>query len=550
MPELALTLTLAMLAVVWRPYLMPLGALLAEKPRACAILLAALPLVLRFALLGVHPVPVPTNYDEFSHLLVADTLLNGRLANAPHTFARFFETFFVLQEPTYSSIYPIGLGLSMAIGKLFFGLAWAGVLLTTAGFATACYWMLRGWTTPRWALAGGLLAALAYGPLSPWMNTYWGGSWTATAGCLVFGALPRLRAGANTRAGVLLGLGLGMHLLSRPFETVFLCLAAAIYLAPRHLRRLALPALVALPAPGLTLLQNHAVTGHWLTSPYVLSQEQYGVPAPLTFQPPLTPHRVLTPGQEMDFRMQAAFRPPGGETIAVWFARLGSRIRSWRFYFYPALYLAPALFVWNIRRPGYGYIAGVCVLFALGTNFFPAFRYHYIAGIACLFTLMTVEGLRHAPAPLARWLLALGFLHFGFWYAAHAAEPRPGAQQLVARDLWNGINHADSPRRDAAAQLAAIPGDLLVFVRYYPGHIFQEEWVWNDADIDRGRIIMARDLGDAEDLQLIRRYQGRTVLLLEPDALPPRLSAWEPQPASPPSAAPRPAQHDPFEPVR
>src|SRR5690349_7626142 len=80
------------------------------------ILLAALPVVLRLALLGHHPAPTPDLYDEFGHLLVADTLRHFRLANPAHPMGRFFETFFVLQQPTYSSIYPIGQGLAMAIG--------------------------------------------------------------------------------------------------------------------------------------------------------------------------------------------------------------------------------------------------------------------------------------------------------------------------------------------------------------------------------------------------------------------------------------------------
>jgi hypothetical protein len=540
--ELALTVVLGGVAFCWRPYLAPAAARLAERPRTCLALIAALPLVLRLALLATHPVPAPSNYDEFSHLLVADTLLNGRLANPAHAFARFFETFFVLQQPTYSSIYPPGLGFSMAVGRLFFGLPWAGVLLTTASFAAACYWMLRAWTTPVWALGGGVLAALSFGPLSPWMNTYWGGSWTATAGCLVFGALPRLRERAILSDGILLGVGLGMHLLSRPFETVFLVLAVALYWAPRGVRPLAVSGLIFLAAAGVTLLQNKRVTGEWLTSPYVVSQYQYGVPAPFTFQANPVPHRQLTPGQERDYQMQAGFR-------SAWFPRLATRVRSYRFYFYPPLYLALAAFLFTLRRaPQSRYLVLVCLLFALGTNFFPAFRYHYVAGIVCLFMLMAVEGLRATRAPAAGWLLTFAFLHFAFWYGAHATE-----SPLAAWDSWNGINSPGSPRTAVANELAAIPGDLLVFVRYWPAHIFQDEWVWNDADIDRSRVIFARDLGDTENLQLVHNYQGRTVLLLEPDAKPARLSAWVPEPTTDVQAIPSPApatQRDPFEPVR
>jgi hypothetical protein len=50
------------------------------------------------------------------------------------------------------------------------------------------------------------------------MNTYWGGAVSATAGCLVFGALPRLREYGRFRDAVWLGLGLGLELLTRPFE--------------------------------------------------------------------------------------------------------------------------------------------------------------------------------------------------------------------------------------------------------------------------------------------------------------------------------------------
>ena len=49
---------------------------------------------------------------------------------AAHPLHQFFEAVFVLQEPTYSSIFPMGQGLAMAAGWLLTGTPWAGVLLS------------------------------------------------------------------------------------------------------------------------------------------------------------------------------------------------------------------------------------------------------------------------------------------------------------------------------------------------------------------------------------------------------------------------------------
>src|SRR5260370_37849835 len=98
------------------------------------------------------------------------------------------------------------------------------------------------------------------------MNSFWGGAVSACAGCLVFGALPRLRETPNIRNAVLLGFGLTLQLLTRPYEFIFLLLSAALFLLPsfRKLAKLApILAMVLLPAIPLTLLQNQQVTGSW-----------------------------------------------------------------------------------------------------------------------------------------------------------------------------------------------------------------------------------------------------------------------------------------------
>jgi hypothetical protein len=535
--ELALAALLIVMAIVSRPWIQPIARKLAPKTGWCMLLLALLPLALRFAMLPHHPVPSPDVYDEFGHLLVADTLLHFRLANPVHPLHQFFETFFVLQTPAYASIYPIGQGLTLAIGRAIFGLAWAGVLLSTAAMCALCYWMLRGWTTPEWALLGGVLAVIEFGPLSSWMNSYWGGSLAGVAGCLVFGALPRLRGGGRTRYGALLGLGIGLHWLCRPYETIFLILSAVIFLLPSW-RSLAKPALagalVLLPAIALSLLQNKQVTGSWITLPYQLSRYQYGVPAAFTWQSNPAPHLELTREQQFQYKMQTSFRASGPETIQSYLQRLEYRVRFYRFFFLPALYVALPFFFLKLRDARFLWVVMTLLLFALGVNFYPFFEVHYLGALTCLFVLVSVTALDRLNADAARLVVYLCIAHFAFWYG---------------RSFFDG----PIPDRRVAVnqQLARQPGKQLVFVRYWPQHIFQNEWVYNAADIDRARVVWARDLGSSEDQKLLRYYPDHTAWLLEPDAVPPKLTPYRVEPAKteppkPTQPAPPPAKTPPL----
>lgn len=527
---LALAAFLVIVALLGRYWIAPFLNRMAQRTLLCMVALAMLPLGLRLILLAQHPAPVPDVYDEFSHLLVADTLRHFRFANPPHALPQFFETFFVLQRPTYSSIYPLGQGLALALGRILFGTPWAGVLVCMAAFCALCYWMLRGWTTPAWALVGGILAVFEFGPLSQWTNGYWGGAYSAVAGCLVFGALPRLLRARSMRYGLVLGLGLGMHLLSRPFESVFLLVSVILFLLPDFrtvVKPVAAAALVCVPAVGLILIQNKQVTGNWLTLPYALSQYEYGVPTSFTFQPHPAPHQQLTREQDLDYKMQRAFRAREFDTAATYLQRLVYRVRFYRFLFYPPLYIAVLVFLVSIRNYRDVWIALTLLLFALGTNFYPLFLAHYIASLTCMFVLVSVEGLRRlgryaGGTAAARALIFLCCAQFILLYAVYAS----------------GTDRTAERRRDVARQLAAAPGKLLVLVRYWPQHIFQDEWVYNAADIDGARVVWARDLGDAEDRKLLAYYPDRKVLLLEPDARPPRLSGYHAESPKPVEKAP------------
>ena len=494
------------------------AAKLARYTLPCMAVLATLPILLRVLLLGGHPVPNPRVSDDFSYLLLGDTLAHFRLANPMHPMHRFFEGVFTLQEPSWSSTYPLGQGLVLAVGQVLFGNPWIGVLLSVGVMCALCYWMLRAWVAPEWALLGGLLAVLQFGPLSSWMNSYWGGAVSAIAGCLIFGALPRIHAKGRTRDAVILGAGLGLQMLTRPYEFVLIMIGVVLFFIPRRAWLIACIAM--LPAAGLTLLQNKQVTGNWTTLPYVQSQYQYGIPSSFTWQPMPVPHQTLTLEQQMDYDAQAETHGRGSYA-----GRLIERVRFYRFFFLAPLYLALPFLLPALREGRFIRVLVVIAILCLGTTFYPYFYPHYIAVATCLFVLIAVKGLERMPADAARIVFLLCLAHFAFWYGVHLF----GNTSLARYESGNVINEGDPQGRLAInKQLAEQSGQQLVFVRYWPQH-GPYEWIHNAADIDGARVVWALDLGPEEDAKLRRYFPHRTAWLLEPDVKPPRLRLFTPE---------------------
>jgi len=511
----------------------------AERTGWCMLLLAVLPVALRLALLAQSPVPTPGGSDDFSYLLLGDTLRHFRLANPTHPLHQFFEANFVLQEPSYSSIFPAGQGIALALGWILFGHPWAGVMLSMAALCSLCYWMLRGWTTPGWALAGGLLAVCEFGPLNYWMNSYWGGAVSGIAGCLVFGALGRLGSGAGRREAALLGLGFALQWLTRPFECVVLAVCAVAFFLPRWrvlVKVAPVAALAFLPGAALTLLQNHAVTGSWTTLPYELSRYQYGVPTTFTFQPNPVPHRQLTSEQQLGYEAQAAVHGDGHDSVGRFLGRLGIRAGFYRFFFYVPLYLVLPAFLLSLREFRFAWVLGTVVLVALADNFYPYFYPHYIAALTCVFVLISVTALERLGSlhvrgieigqDAARLVIFLCAAHFLLWYGLHSTSQPQIARATAEYEVWDYINSGDPGGRVAInRRLDEASGKQLVFVRYFPQHMFHE-WIYNAADIDGARVVRAIDLGPDENEKLLRYFPDRTVWLLEPDAIPPRLRPY------------------------
>lgn len=482
-------------------------------------LLAMLAMALPTWIVGT---PEPQIHDEWGYLLSADTFAGGRLTNSTHPQWVQFETIHQFHVPSYQSKYPPAQAMFLALGQVLWHPI-LGVWISGACLVAALVWMLLAWLPARWAVGGGLLAIAQYllqgepfldGTHAYWSQSYWGGAVAATGGALLFGALARTLRGPRLTTSLLMVAGLFLMANSRPREGLLVAVPAAIYLlvwmfssrAPAigvQFRRLVLPVVCGLALGGLGMARyNQQVTGDPLEMPWITHYEQYCVfPVFLWQEPP--------PDRDWRHPDLAAFH---GELELSFFERhrgaaqlfkvsVTKLARFWIFFIGPLLSVLLLFLPWILRDPWMRFLALIVVLVNLvGLTSFGALP-HYSAPVTGPVVAILVQGLRHLAALRrrpGRWVRR-SFTVLAFLVAVAAGA----GIGFAIEDLARGRAH---PRHLAQRELESTAGQHLVFVSYGPLHEVGDEWVYNDADIDRAKVIWARDLGDEENQALIESY--------------------------------------------
>ena len=473
----------------------------------------------------VWGLPLPNVHDEFAYLLAGETFARGRLTNQPHELGEFFQTFHVLQSPTYMAKFPVGQGMALAAG-IVLGHPIIGVWLSMVLASVATYWMLRAALPPRWALVGGAIAATH--PLCVWWGTsYWGGGVAMLGGAVFGGAAMRAAKAPRPAWGLLIGAGLAILANSRPLEGLIVSTILGAWLTRRavrshqirlHLLRTLLPSVLILaPTFAFIAYDNFRVTGDPLTLPYALHHRQYMVAPLFYYQRPEDPPPAYAHADLRDFHTRVEmdeYRKQLGPIDHE--PSLAGMPGKWKlcaenFVNPPTLYvpLVAAVVLAARARPVTLALAACLLLVVIHTLVTPWLRPHYLAPALGWFVLLATIGLRELSRlksgglPIARTVFVAQLVGSAMW------------MPHLAKDL---ARPPDALQRESIlARLRVEPGKHLVLVRYGPRHDPLVERVVNEPDIDASRIVFARSRDDAGDARIIGYFADRRTWVLLDD---------------------------------
>ena len=475
----------------------------------------------------------PTVHDENSIALQATMLAGGRLWTAAHPLADFFESFFILHEPVYGSMYFPGAALFFT-PAMALGLPTWWVPLGLFGLAAALTFELgrraAGGATAGVVAAAALLVCRVFEDFGTRLSSQLPTALLGLAAVLLWMRWRRDRA---WWAALAVGAAAGWAAITRPADALALMLPIGVAMAWQSFRTSwraaggALGLLVAGAAPFLSLqvVQNVGMTGDPLEPPYVWYLEKY------------QPASVYASGERPASAQAAAIELPQKRDYWQWFirpeverdermspaGRLLTRTESITTAVVPGLLLAPLLAAGVLLAPWRpGWFGGdgaalrvvlamlCCFVVAYALN--PIWLYRYVAPAAPLACVLLAAGASAAANVLPRLRPVLAVLVLGgalVWLGermrTYAGEGKewPTLMRRVVRTLPGQVEtpavvfvrYASDPTRRDASQAEPV-------------------YNWRTIDPDDGEIVYLHDL-PGRRAEALAYYAGRRAYLLD-----------------------------------
>jgi hypothetical protein len=484
----------------------------------------------------------PTEHDEFSYLLAADTFAHGRVTNPIHPMWKHFEGVHIIHTPTYMSKYPPAQGAILALGQLLTGYPIVGVWVSMGLMCLAICWMLHAWVPPRWAVLGGIFAVLhpIIGISGPWAQSYWGGALAATGGALVLGGIRNLLREPRVLQALVTGAGVAILANSRPYEGLLLSICAAWILFFHSIWKHKIKPSLLIPKVILPLVftcslsatwmgyYNYRVTGSVLHLPYQIHEQTYGIAPLFVFQHP-NPIPEYNHAHIRKFQSLYALSFYNEKHSWTGFAKVNLTALLYYFLLIQNVFAVPLILSirafarWSLRSRCGRRAVGIYAIVTMGILLETFTLLHYWAPVIALNHLFTVQAIRlwrRRDRRIAAWIcpvmifFSIVILAFFFVRRIHD-ENDPLSSQVQRANL--------------SVQLEEQPGRHLVLVKYaLDVSDYHLGWVYNKADIDLSKIVWAHDMGKKENCKLVDYFNNHTIwtLTIERDAAPVKLERF------------------------
>ena len=332
---------------------------------------------------------------------------------------------------------------------------------------------------------------------------------------------------------------------SRPYEGLLVCLPVAFtlfwWMAKKRspvplvlLRRMAAPAALLLVTIAGMAYYNYRVFGNMFTPPYAVNRATYARAEHFLWQSP-RPEPVYRHTVMREFYTDFELPPfIWQKSLLGYFEAAALKFVTMALFFFGTALIPPLIMLpWSLRDRRIRLLVITGAILAVGLAVETWFIPHYLAPFTAGLYVILLQSMRHLrawrpggqPAGLALIHMIPVVCLVLVAVRLYAAPLKLDLGQSP-ETTWFGSQAAGAPRAQALAKLKSYPGPLLAIVRYAPDHSFFDEWVYNSPDIDKSKVVWARDMGSAANQELLRYFHDRTVWLVQPDFDPPRISPY------------------------